>query len=165
MRAFWIILLIFTVSCSPSRWAMENRAEVCEMLNCCPTTGVKTTISVSTDTTLKESYSYRLDSMGFMMYLRCDSNNMVLLDRVEQLDKEKDSIRTKLEANKLSVTGYNRDSLKTETETITKFKTRIDTVTVRETVYRTKEVDHVPWYLWLIVGGAVAGAFIFGLKL
>lgn len=165
MRVFWIVLLIFIGSCSPTKWAIEHRDKVCDMLNCCPVSGVKTNISITTDTTLKETYDYKTDSTGFYMYLRCDSNNKVLLDRVDQLHQQKDSIRTKLEANKLTVTGYYRDSLKTEKETIKEVKTRVDTITVRETVYKEKKVNHVPWYFWLIGGVALAGTFLLGIKL
>lgn len=166
MKAIWIILFLFFVaSCTPMKWATEHRDELCDMLNCCPTTGLKTSITIESDTAIGTNYVPKIDTFGFSLFARCDSNNQVLLERVEQLDKEKDSIRTEMESDRITVTGYSKDSSKTINKEVTTLKTRTDTVTVKETVYRTKEVDHVPWYFWVITGAALIGIFILGLRL
>lgn len=168
MRLFLIsILIIFLSSCGHYRWIHKHEDEVCAILDCCPQDTSFSSVTLENDTAIKPIYSQVEDSSFFNYYLRCDSNNQVLLQKVENLSQDKDSIRYELRNNILRTRSYWRDSIETLHRIIQTTKTRKDTIIMTETEIKEvpKRTPFTPWYIFVGFGVVILGAFILGNKI
>jgi hypothetical protein len=163
MRQILILILIFiATSCGLyHKWLKNNREDILRFYGAVPVLKVEkgniTNDSVKYTDVRMEPF---LDSLEWMMFLECDSNYNVLLNRIEG----EDSIQTELKNNQLQVKGYLLDSIQILHETIEIMKMRTDTVFLEKKVEVPIEKPYTPWWVWMTWGVSIVIVFWIGMK-
>lgn len=162
----FILFALILSSCSHYRWIHKNRDEVCEILDCGEIDSTRTQIKFKTDTIREHEFIIEQQDSGlFDLYLDCDSNNQVILNKVDKLRSREDSIRYELKDEKLSVISYYTDTIESLKERIKIERTRSDTTYITKKVPEIVREDHVPIGFWVIGSVVLVLAFIFGIRI
>lgn len=166
MRRLIIILLVlitFTGCKSYKEWMYDNEGYVCKELECCEYNTLPGKDSLmESDTSYVPMFIKYTDSSGYDMYFRCDSNNRVLLTRVDRLKDDKDSISYVMKKQRLRVKHFYQDSIKYYRRQIKELETRVDTVVVNKKVPVEVKEKYIPWWTWVILGATVVSSLFIG---
>lgn len=160
-----ILFLVLVSSCSHYKWAIDNRAEVCDFLYCSKTDSIKRLITIVRDTSIVIKKKEVNDSLYLDYYLACDSNNNVILEKLVEVKNDKDSVKSELINNILKVKAYYKDSIKYYKKLIKETTAKTDTIYQTEKEYFPVEKPFIPWYAWVLVGIGLLLAFIAGAKI
>jgi hypothetical protein len=155
---FVSVLLVILSSCSHEKWLVKNidyvRAKVCVNGDTIKTHIHDTIIRWQTETFIEPDFS------SIDMVFECDSNNKVLLSKIDQLTGNRINMTYLLRDNKLTIQAKT-DSITYLWNLVKEIKGIDSTIYVDRPVYVENEVKVTPW--WDYVLFSVLGIVILGL--
>lgn len=148
---YLILCILFISACVPYRWMHKHESELCGYAaKICPPN--KDTIIEHTvyDTIWKDSVEYEFDLAQYELFLECDSNNNVLISKVDSVTKNKILIDYLLKNNKLSLRAYS-DSIKHLYTIIKELQTN-QQVKIVTKIVPGPTVKVTPVWIWIVLG-------------
>lgn len=140
-------VLLFVTSCVPHRYLEKHETEICnECIDKYTVQSVKDSVIIKTDTLWIDVSENIIDSTYTELYFECDSDNQVLMTKVEKI-KESGQILSEYKFKNNVLTVQNkayRDSIQQLRTIIEKNKNNVQVVT------KTVKEQVIPKWIYLI---------------